>query len=104
MYKMVSLAALVLCLLVFASPAVAAPPTEPDNQNQDDGDPYSPDGTPRCWECVPSVSAGLVCRRDYIGFRGCNKGWLYRTGEDGTTVATPTCSVIPYGFCITLLP
>lgn len=106
MYKKALLVLLTLSLFVFAIPAVAAPSINPGGEplNQDFPDPYSPGGGPRCWECVPSVSAGLVCRNDFIGYHGCNKGWLYTTGEDGQSVTTPTCIVIPYGFCITLLP
>lgn len=105
MYRMALVALLVSSLFGLALPAAATPPREPDNKDiPDDWDPYSPDGQPKCWECVPSMEAGLVCRRDHIGYHGCNKGWLFTTGPDGATVTTPTCAVIPYGFCVTLLP
>jgi hypothetical protein len=101
-YKNALLAVFALSLFALAMPAVAAPDWEPENQDFGDGEAVS--GGQMCWECVPSYSQGLVCRRDYIGYHGCNKGWLYTTNPDGSTDSTPTCHVIPYGFCVTWLP
>lgn len=88
-------------LLAVAAPAEASPDKEPWQQDFATGDGT---GWESCWECVPSVSQGYVCRPENIGYKGCQRAVTYTTDSDGNTHTEISCSVVPYGFCVTITP